>query len=671
MVSRLAAADEPARPEVEIPPDLEWKIEYSRALLSAMPESSVMVVGSDERILLADGKLLERHGYPASALAGRRLDEVLPPSTGGMLRERYRAALRGSVESFDYETTDGRICWIQLSPLYAGGERPSAVTAVIQDMTERMRMTAELTRERELRLGAEEVAGVGHWEADPVEGIVTLSEGTLRLLGLEREGRLPIGEVLDHMSRSDRRRLSAHLAEGEESWEFECDLHLPGAARRRVLIRGHRRADADGRELITGTMIDITELRAAEQARTESESLFLQGFNNSPIGMAIVTPDEKRFLRVNDALCRLLQRGREDLVGSLCAEVTHPDDLAADEAARAAMLAAQRTDYECEKRYIRPDGSIVWGSLHVSPVYSASGEIRAFFSQIVDLTTRKEREAELLQEAADVERLAELRGALAGRRLVLHAQPIIELATGEVVQHELLVRLRREDGEIVMPGEFLPVAERHGYITAIDQWVVREAVELAAEGRPVEVNLSAASVGDGTTLATIRAALEETGADPSLLVFEVTETALMQDIDRGRSFAEALRALGCRFALDDFGTGYGTFTYLKHIPIDYLKIDIDFVRDVAVSEADERLVRAIVTMARDLGKQTIAEGVEDAAALARLRELGVDHAQGYHLGAPGPVFRRDSSRPEHAPGARPPAGRPPGTRAPGARALVR
>jgi EAL domain-containing protein (putative c-di-GMP-specific phosphodiesterase class I) len=120
-------------------------------------------------------------------------------------------------------------------------------------------------------------------------------------------------------------------------------------------------------------------------------------------------------------------------------------------------------------------------------------------------------------------------------------------------------------------------------------------------------------------------------------VFEVTETAMMANVDRGRAFAEALRELGCRFALDDFGTGYGTFTYLKHIPADYLKIDIEFVRELPGSEADLRLVRAIVHMARELGKKTIAEGVENGEALAQLRSLGVDHAQGYHIGRPAPV----------------------------------
>ena len=153
----------------------------------------------------------------------------------------------------------------------------------------------------------------------------------------------------------------------------------------------------------------------------------------------------------------------------------------------------------------------------------------------------------------------------------------------------------------------------------------------------VGINLSGASVGDPVVMAAIERALAETEADPSLLMFEVTETALMERIDEGRAFVERLTALGCRFALDDFGTGFGTFVYLKHLPVDYLKIDMQFVRDLLRDDDDERVVRSIVGLARDFGKKTIGEGVEDEATLQRLRDLGVDYAQGFHIGRPAPA----------------------------------
>ena len=505
-----------------VPFDLERTIEYSRALVSALPEATVLVVDDRETVWIAEGKLLERNGFRSGELAGRRLPDILPPSRSVQLTDHYRAALAGEPQSFDYETVDGeRLCWIQLTPMYMGDATPRAVISVLQDVTDRHRMLAEL--------------------------------------------------------------------------------------------------------------------RAAERARSESEALFRQGFDGSPIGMAVTDPASGRYLRVNDAFCRLLGRDRDALLGCCFTEITHPDDVDGDEAARAAMVAGELPHFEREKRYLRADGSVVWTSAHMVPLHDGEGSVQGLFSQVVDITARREREERLIREAADLERLEMIRAALAEDRLVLHAQPIFDVLTGIAVQQELLVRLRRRDGTLVPPGEFLPVAERYGSIREIDQWVTQRAVELAAAGEPVEVNLSAASVGDDEMLATIRDALERTGADPSLVVFEVTETALMADLERGRRFATALRELGCRFALDDFGTGYGTFTYLKHIPIDSLKIDVEFVRDLLSSADDERVVRAIVTMAHDFGKTTIAEGVEDAATLVRLRELGVDHAQGYHLGRPAEI----------------------------------
>jgi len=599
----------------------------------------VLVVDGEETVWVAEGKLLEQNGHPAGTLRGRRLSEILPDSQRAMLIDRYHAALAGETQSFDYRTMgDRRLCWIQLTPIYLGEPAPAGIIAVIQDLTLRHSLTAELHSERERRQAAEKLAGLGYWEVDVETGQVALSAGARRLMARDVP-EISLRGLLDYFDKADRPHIIAALSEASEHGvaEYESDLHAEDGVRRRLLMRGTRRVAADGRAVIAGLSVDITELRDAEAARGESEALFRQGFDNSPIGMVLTHPATGRYLQVNDAFCRLLGRPRDALLALTFHDVAHADDAVADEAARSRMASGAIAHYECEKRYLRPDGSHVWTSAHTIPVYHANGEVRGFFCQVVDLTARKEREEQLKRDASDLERLEQTRSALAEDRLVLHAQPIIDLQSDGVVGLELLVRLRDEEGRIVPPGEFLPVAERYGLIREIDQWVTERAVELAASGAPVEVNLSAASVGDEQMLETIRDALERTGADPALVIFEVTETALMADLDRGRMFSMAVRELGCRFALDDFGTGYGTFTYLKHIPIDYLKIDIEFVRDLLNSRDDERLVRAIVAMARDLGKTTIAEGVEDAATLERLRELGVDHAQGYHIGRPAEI----------------------------------
>jgi PAS domain S-box-containing protein len=251
----------------------------------------------------------------------------------------------------------------------------------------------------------------------------------------------------------------------------------------------------------------------------------------------------------------------------------------------------------------------------------------------IDMTERQEREDALRSK---VEWSFRLRSAIENDRLVLHSQPIVELATGRVVQEELLVRMLGDDDEVIMPGEFLPPAERFGLAPAIDRWVVARAAEIARERR-VEVNLSAQSIADPGLPAFVEARLAEAGAAASNLVFEITETAAAEDLDQARRLAGRLAELGCGFALDDFGTGYGSFTYLKHLPVRYIKIDTEFVRTLRADSPDRQVVSAIVDVARNFGIETIAEGVEAEETADLLRALGVHYAQGYHFGRPAPL----------------------------------
>jgi EAL domain-containing protein (putative c-di-GMP-specific phosphodiesterase class I) len=253
------------------------------------------------------------------------------------------------------------------------------------------------------------------------------------------------------------------------------------------------------------------------------------------------------------------------------------------------------------------------------------------------------REAEQKQrEQEKLELVGHLQEALEQERFVLYAQPIVDLKSGEVVQRELLIRMtyREKDGVtpgLTSPGRFLPVAEEYGIITEIDRWVVSRAAGLAAAGAPVQVNVSSRSVIDPEFVAHIRAALERTQASPRALVFEITETALVEHEAAGSRFVQQLHELGCRTAVDDFGTGYGAFQHLKQLPIDFLKIDREFVRDLPRSAPSRNIVSAVVRLAKGFGQKTIAEGVEDEETMPFLRELGVDFAQGFHLGRPTPI----------------------------------
>jgi EAL domain-containing protein (putative c-di-GMP-specific phosphodiesterase class I) len=238
-----------------------------------------------------------------------------------------------------------------------------------------------------------------------------------------------------------------------------------------------------------------------------------------------------------------------------------------------------------------------------------------------------------------------IRDALEEDRFTLYAQPIVELSSGEVRQHELLLRMLDEQGEVIPPAAFIGIAERFDLMQELDRWVVAHAIRHMGRQRRLgrelvfEVNISGSSTGDPDLLTIIQRELLANDVDPVNLVLEVTETTAVSNIPRAQEFAQRLAEMGCRFALDDFGAGFGSFYYLKHLPFDILKIDGEFVRSCTSSQTDQLLVRAAVEIARGMGKETIAEYVGDAETVELLRELGVDYAQGFHVGRPAPLHQ--------------------------------
>jgi diguanylate cyclase (GGDEF)-like protein/PAS domain S-box-containing protein len=243
--------------------------------------------------------------------------------------------------------------------------------------------------------------------------------------------------------------------------------------------------------------------------------------------------------------------------------------------------------------------------------------------------------------------LERIRGALAEDRFVLYAQPIVALAEDDAAAappaFELLLRMLGDDDELVPPAAFLPIAERFDLVQAIDRWVVGHAVALLRReheaGRPVtlSVNLSGRTMGDAEFAGWLEELLTRTPVPPGRLIVEITETAAIVNLDRARALADTLRRLGCLLALDDFGAGFASFAYLKHLRFDVLKIDGEYVRGIRENATDRLVVEAVVAIARGLGTPSLAEFVTDADTLDAVRALGVDYAQGFHLGRPVPV----------------------------------
>ncbi|MPZ87241.1 MAG: EAL domain-containing protein [Nitriliruptorales bacterium] len=239
--------------------------------------------------------------------------------------------------------------------------------------------------------------------------------------------------------------------------------------------------------------------------------------------------------------------------------------------------------------------------------------------------------------------LQRVHDSLDAGRMALDAQPILDLATGQVMNYELLVRLRDGIEPLLAPPEFLPSVERTDLMLRLDRWVIGQAVATLAteaarrEGLSLEVNVSSRTLEDPSFADDVLNRLRAAGVEPSRLGLEVTESAAITSLDACRRLAERLTVAGCRFILDDFGVGFGSFVYLKRVPFTAVKIAGEFVQQADRTARDMVLVESVVRAARGLGMRTIAEYVDREALVSTLRRLGVDGAQGFHVGRPGPL----------------------------------
>ncbi len=236
--------------------------------------------------------------------------------------------------------------------------------------------------------------------------------------------------------------------------------------------------------------------------------------------------------------------------------------------------------------------------------------------------------------------------AIAEGRLFFEYEPVVELGSGAVAFHEALLRLRLEDGRVVYPGEFLPAAQRAGLGFEIDCYVVRLAMQVLGSdaARSLSVNLSTAVLADGYWAEEVKTAVGEGRLDSSRLIFEITETGMIADMTEARRIMDEIVALGVRFAVDDFGLGFSSLYYLKQLPANFVKIDQSLVKGLAKNTQDRDFVRAITTMIRCYGRTVVAEGVEDAATLTLLHEMGVTLVQGFYLGPQSETARLSGER---------------------------
>jgi PAS domain S-box-containing protein len=524
---------------------------------------------------------------------------------------------------------------------------PIAIIELNSDITERYRAHEQAVLQAAL-LDEIDVAVI---VTDPDQRVVSWSAGAERLYEWKAEeaiGRDPRELGAPGAARSAGPALAALRDDGR--WEGESVVRRKDGSTFPAYVRDRVMLDQDGRvKAFVSVSMDISDRRESERALLRARN-YLRAVTDS-MGEAVYAADREGHLTyLNQAAQDLLGWSLEAARGHVMHDLVH--NRRADGSPypieqcpiRSAWRHGRTVRVE-DEIFIHSDGSELPVAYTATPFATDDG-LEGCVVVFEDITERKAAAATVERDLEKLAWVDRIQAALSEERFVLHAQPIIDLHTGNVVQRELLLRMRsaEKSGELIAPGAFLPVAEEYGLISEIDRRVIDHSAEIAAAGQSVQINVSARSISDPSLVDHINNAIARTGADPATMVFEITETTLVSDGPAARAFVERLHELGCQVALDDFGTGYGGLTYLKQLPVDYLKIDIEFVRDLRENAASCNVVRGIVHLAQGFGLKTIGEGVEDQQTLDLLREFGVDYAQGYHIGRPSPL---ESNSPHH------------------------
>ncbi len=624
----------------------------------------------------------ELFGWTAAEVAGRRLADTLLPER---LREPQETARRRLADLLDRAVRgrpvelvmcarDGAELPVELTITVVRRGRERTYNAFVRDLRGRDAAAAAQARLAAIVESSDDAI----LSTDAGGRITSWNPGAERLLGHPAEWAL--GRRVPELTPRDRageaEAILRRVLTGRTAQAVELELlHRDG---RRLEVSVSVSPIRDGAGHVVGASIVSREIGSRlRRARTDeltglpTRQVFIDRLDAAladraanPGGLAVAVVDVDRFHELNDALGRdggdrILQGlaaalGRALPAGALLAR------LGGDQFAAMAELApGGRDDLGLALQGALPAVIAVDDlTLHVD---ASAGEARApgdgrSAEELLGAADRALRSAKRTRsgfERYDVARdgavgasvtvVGELAGAIDRGELVVHFQPQVEIASGRVCGVEALLRWRHPVRGLLAPGAFLPGVERSSLMRRVTGFALRASLEQARAWREdglelaVSVNLSVLNLLDLSIAHDVAEQLGTHGVPPEVLLLEITEDSLMADPGRAVSVLAGLRAMGVGLSVDDFGTGYSSLSYLQRLPVSELKIDRCFVRDVARSASDAAIVRATVDMARTLGLRTVAEGVEDAAGLATLRELGCDVAQGYHLGRPTPA----------------------------------
>lgn len=664
-----------------------------RVAMDHLPDTAVLIVDSDMRIDVVTGAGAMSQGLTDGV--GKKFDDVAKPENAALLTEMVRAALRGEEARGELSATrTGAEHEIQACAL------PASSTGVAQALLLARDVSRDRAREREARRARDQAERL-FTDAPQGIAVVQLDGRLVRVNSafcavFRRTEEDLLGRSLLDLGRADDQTISRHLDDlvtgssgrSETSWLVtNPDGQKLYATLSSVILpsdkggAGHQEQD-----LALVNVVDDTERHHYEQqlahladhdpltglanrrrftAELERHLEFGRRYGHRG---AILLLDLDHFKEVNDTLGHPAGDQLIVSIATLLRQAVRSNDIVARLGGDEFAILLQEVD--------RQGAELVAGTVvartreHVRTLDGTRRNVTASVGVVLvdehnDTATDVLAAADMMMyDAKDAGRdqwamldYGRFEQSRTGARLAwstriatalenddfeLHLQPILDVRRGVVVGAEALLRLA--DGpDLVYPDRFLYVAERTGLIVELDQWVLRRCVAMLADlqrrvpGFRLEVNVSGKSIGNVDLERALVESLEASGADPTGLVLEITETSAVADVETARAFAERIAQLGCSFALDDFGAGFGSFYYLKYLLFDYIKIDGEFVANCHANPTDRIILRSIVRIANELGKRTIAEFVADPEVLEVVRAEGVDFAQGYHIGKPVPV----------------------------------
>ena len=667
--------------------------EKLRSIIEASP-LAIVARNLDNVITLWNPAAESIFGWKAEQVLGTKTS-IIPDYIkleAAAMRRQAQQGLMLALEETRRMRKDGTILDVSLSvaPIRNGRQDIVGTMALIGDVSRRKKAEDALREsEAQLRL-AMEAANMGSWYWNVGSGNITFSDGFGPLFGLPRgtffSGYDEFMEAIHPDDRAETDVVRQRAMTSEDNFDMECRVVWPDQSIHWLAVKGQAKRAASGlAERVVGVTTDITTRKRAEQriaflAHHDAltglpNRILLQDRIGQAIALshrhntrvAVLFIDLDHFKNINDSLGhqvgdQLLQMAaariqsclREvDTVSRLGGDefvIVVPELADGTEGNDLSAVAIKLLDTLSTNFHLQSHDLHIGASIGIS-IYPNDGENAETLMRNADTAMYHAKENGRSQyqfftnemNIAAQQRMSLqtlLRRSLQSNDFSLHYQPLFSAVSPRLLGFEALLRWRNPNGVIVRPAEFISVAEDSGLIIPIGEWVIREACQTAARwqksGYPLRmsVNVSALQLRRKSFVDMVKSALAESGAEPRLLEIEITERVIVGGHEQAISALREIDALGIQIAIDDFGTGYSGLSYLKQFPIDTVKIDQSFIRDLTVDADDEAIVRAIIAMSKSLKLNIVAEGVEHAEQLSILKDLGCDMVQGYYFSPP-------------------------------------